>query len=243
MLRFRSAFPWLVLLICCIDPAVAGEPASQARPEQEAGAETAYLAAVELARASGEREGVLDAIEAALAAGACPARTLTETAFGPLHGVARFRELIREHARRSETLLTLSGEPGKRLRVSGTVRDEQGQPIAGALVYVYHTDARGLYSADGTDERNPRIFGYLRTAADGSYAFRTIRPASYPNNTVEQHVHYQVEAEGFAKQVTEMGFADDPLWKGKSVPDWARPVTLGADGEAACVFDLTLERS
>jgi protocatechuate 3,4-dioxygenase beta subunit len=221
-----------------IDPAVAGDPA----PRGEEAAETAYLAALELARAGGEGGRVLDAIQTALAAGASPARTLTETAFGPLHGLPSFRELIRGHARQSEALLTLPGEPGRRLRVSGVVRDEQGQPIAGALVYVYHTDARGLYSQDGKDEQNPRIFGYLRTAADGTYGFRTVRPASYPDSDVKQHVHYQVEAEGFAKRVVQLEFADDPLWKGSAVPAWARPVTTAADGEAVCSFDVTLER-
>jgi hypothetical protein len=39
-----------------------------------------------------------------------------------------------------------------------------------------------------------------------------------------------------------MGFADDPLWKGRDVPAWARPVTTAEDGEAVCSFDVTLER-
>ena len=54
------------------------------------------------------------------------------------------------------------------------------------------------------DEPNSRIFGYLRTGANGRYEFRTVRPSGYsfplPNRTgdralVPVHIHFIVSAE------------------------------------------------
>src|SRR5829696_8981945 len=53
-------------------------------------------------------------------------------------------------------------EPGERLLVSGKVSGEDGNPLAGVSVYVYHTDVKGLYS-ESNDSNNPRLRGYMRT--------------------------------------------------------------------------------
>jgi protocatechuate 3,4-dioxygenase beta subunit len=54
------------------------------------------------------------------------------------------------------------------------------------------------------DEPNSRIFGYLRTGANGRCEFRTVRPSGYsfplPNRTggralVPAHIHFIVSAE------------------------------------------------
>ena len=74
-------------------------------------------------------------------------------------------------------------EPGEPLIVSGTIYAPDGkQPLEGITLYVYQTDAKGVYSTSGGggDNRNTRIHGVMRTGADGRYEFRTIRPASYP---------------------------------------------------------------
>ncbi|HWM93911.1 MAG TPA: hypothetical protein VN493_24350 [Thermoanaerobaculia bacterium] len=39
-------------------------------------------------------------------------------------------------------------EPGEALRIEGTVRDGNGRPAPGVIVYAYHTDNRGIYPAD-----------------------------------------------------------------------------------------------
>jgi hypothetical protein len=80
----------------------AGDATSMAAAEQqvvlpdERQAEPFYLAAVEAAREAGgdlvqtgSQQTVLDAIETALKAGACPNRTLIEPAFLPLHCTSR----------------------------------------------------------------------------------------------------------------------------------------------------------
>lgn len=217
--------------------------------ERERQAEPLYKAALAAATASqADRGKALDAIEAALKAGACPTRTLSEEAFGPLHTQQRFRELIRDHARLSSIVMVTPREEGEPLRVSGVVRDADGKPVEGALVFVYHTDAKGYYSPGGMEEANPRLFGYIRTDKDGQYAYRTIRPGHYPvtftNERIEQHIHYEVTAPGFDKVTTRLGFADDPHWarEGRTPPRWAVPVEKNEKGEAVCALDVRLTR-
>jgi len=157
------------------------------------------------------------------------------------------RSLYRDQSTESTTVLIPDGEPGPPLIVSGVIRDTDKDPVAGALVYAYHTDARGYYSSDGMDEANPRLFGYMRTGANGRYDFRSIRPGHYPDvdEPVEQHVHFEVSAPGFALMVARLGFADDPFWTRhqKTPPWWARPVSNGVDGVDRVEFDIPVARN
>lgn len=219
-------------------PVVAAPAAGARRPAQEDAAEPLYLAAV--SAAAGEPEAVLERIEAALLAGACPTRTLTESAFARLHTDPRFRELIRSHAHQSVTVMVLPEEPGERLFVSGTVRDAQGRPVAGALVHAYQTDAGGIYSPRGEDA--PRLFCYARTDGDGRYGFRTIRPGHYPDEDepVEAHIHLEITSPAGELTLSRLGFADDPFWRERTIPRWAVPVVRDADGILRCTFDVSL---
>jgi protocatechuate 3,4-dioxygenase beta subunit len=85
-------------------------------------------------------------------------------------------------------------------------------PLPRASLYVYQTDARGLYRPDDAmGNRNPRLMALLRSDAQGRYSFRTIRPASYPGTRVPQHIHYEVAAPGHAARIFEIVFEQDPL--------------------------------
>lgn len=95
-------------------------------------------------------------------------------------------------SRSASVTIPPSGEPGVALTVEGRVLLKSGAPAAGVDVYVYQTDARGYYSPDGRDERNPRLKGYLRTDDQGRYQLRTIRPGPYPNSGPPAHIHYEV---------------------------------------------------
>lgn len=154
----------------------------------------------------------------------------------------KVHELIRAQCTDARDFIPPEDEPGEPLVVSGVIRDADGKPVRDAIVYLFHTDARGLYSRDGMDEMNPRLFAYLRTAADGAYEVRTIRPARYPNEPVEQHIHYEITAAGFQKKIWRLGFADDPHWNGKTPPRWVAPVTRGPDGVKRSVCDIVMER-
>jgi protocatechuate 3,4-dioxygenase beta subunit len=102
-------------------------------------------------------------------------------------------------------------EPGQPLHVSGVVIDSGGQPIRGASLYVYQTDAEGYYGVKpASDNRNPRLKIFLRSDDRGAWSFDTIRPGSYPGSRVPAHIHFEVTAPGFAPRVFEIVFEGDP---------------------------------
>lgn len=171
------------------------------------GEETAAIAAL------------IDRAKADLEAGRATTNDLLASpSWMPAHPWPRFRALIRRFARESRAVLVTPEEGGDRLRVTGTVRDSDGKPLAGALLYVYQTGAKGWYSdlsphisGNGGDEQHARLFGYLRTGTDGRYELQTIRPAGYPHSDLPQHIHVEgFHPKGTRTFVTELRFDDDP---------------------------------
>ncbi len=149
----------------------------------------------------------------------------------------------------SKIMIASKEEPGQRLRVTGTVFDEEGKPIEGVSIYVYHTDAKGLYTPTDNDNRNPRLRGYMRTDREGRYEFRTIKPGSYPNTRNPAHIHYVVTAPGYRERVFEIVFEGDPFINDRIRDDAKREdsafsirqLERGSDG-ALCVQDIKLRR-
>jgi protocatechuate 3,4-dioxygenase beta subunit len=190
--------------------------------------------------------------EAAKLGDLCMTRCLTESALIDLHEKRPFRELMRSLAKQSEIGLTPPDEPGDPLLVTGRVVDDDLKPIEGALLYVFHTNSKGSYSSTGGnatmgDSLNPRLFGYIRTDKDGRYSFRTIRPGPYPGDGPPAHIHYEVEAKGYEKLVTELMFQGDPRVTTENQPFFVRAgfsivkVEKDADGIQRCSSDLMLE--
>ncbi len=113
--------------------------------------------------------------------------------------------------------LAPDGEPGEPMHISGTVYGPDGRtPAKGILVYAYHTDVTGLYTpaadATGNGRRHGHIRGWMRTGADGRYEFRSIRPASYPNSTIPQHVHMTVSGADYPEYwLDSIWFEGDPF--------------------------------
>ncbi|HEV8238472.1 MAG TPA: hypothetical protein VGS57_03810, partial [Thermoanaerobaculia bacterium] len=97
------------------------------------------------------------------------------------------------------------------LLVEGQVVQADGKtPAAGVVVYVFHTDSSGHYNRERGEA--PRLRGWMRTDSAGRYAYRTIRPAPYPDRPNAAHVHVQLWGESTPPQWgTTLEFADDPL--------------------------------
>jgi protocatechuate 3,4-dioxygenase beta subunit len=142
-------------------------------------------------------------------------------------------------------------EPGERLIVAGRVFAQDGvTPLAGASVYVYHTDVKGYYSPGTNDNRNPRLRGYMRTDKQGRYEFSTIKPASYPNTRVQAHIHYVVTAAGYDERVFEIVFEGDPFLtdnvRKESENEWSgfslRRLEKDSEGALRCTQDIRLRR-
>ena len=102
------------------------------------------------------------------------------------------------------------GEPGEPLQIDGVVSDRNGKPAAGIIIYAYQTDARGHYPRAET--RHGRLRGWARSDAEGRFRFDTIRPASYPETDIPQHVHLHVIEPGRGTYyIDDLVFSDDPL--------------------------------
>src|SRR5918996_822083 len=69
----------------------------------------------------------------------------------------------------------------------------------------------GLRQPRNQARHSPRMKLFLRSAADGSWSFETIRPGSYPGSRVPGHIHFEVSASGFAPRVFEIVFEGDPF--------------------------------
>ena len=76
----------------------------------------------------------------------------------------------------SSIVIAGKDEPGERFIVTGRVLDE-GTPVAGTSIYVFHANADGRYTRDGrNNDQNARLHGAMRSDANGRYRFETIRP-------------------------------------------------------------------
>jgi protocatechuate 3,4-dioxygenase beta subunit len=117
----------------------------------------------------------------------------------------------------ASVVLAPRSEPGERMILALTVEDAGGKPVRGAVVYAYHTSAKGWYGAEGAhvransgDVNHARLFGYGRTDAQGKLLVRTIRPAGYPHSELPAHVHLGLRVGGESVAVGEVRFQDDP---------------------------------
>ncbi len=107
-------------------------------------------------------------------------------------------------------------DPGPKLIVSGTVYKNDGvTPAPDIVLYVYHTDQKGLYPTKGNEKGWGKRHGYLRswvkTNTKGQYRFYTLRPASYPDGNNPQHIHATIKEPGINEYwIDEFEFTDDP---------------------------------
>src|SRR5262249_51898737 len=138
-----------------------------------------------------------------------------------------FREDRPEHPHAADISAGLTGTP---FFFEGLVTDDNGEPVAGAAVDVWHSDGDGHYDVDVPGLQETAMRALLRSDDDGAFAFRSIRPASYPipgDGTVGEfmraadrslmrpaHVHLVIEAPGF-QRVTTMLFPSDDLYLGQ----------------------------
>ncbi|MBN8824354.1 MAG: intradiol ring-cleavage dioxygenase [Spirosoma sp.] len=105
----------------------------------------------------------------------------------------------------------------KPLAINGIVYKADGKtPAPGVILYVYHTDETGHYtakeSAKGWEKRHGSIRGWMRTNAKGEYKFVTLRPAPYPGHTDPAHIHITIKEPTLNEYyIDEYLFDDDPL--------------------------------
>lgn len=176
-------------------------------------------------------------IAALLAAVSVPALAAQDTEY--------LRALERAQAQRPAALsstarIAAENEPGTPLTIRGRLFAEDGKTaVADAIVFAYHTDRQGLYDKAGSPAHSWRIRGWAKTAADGAFEFRTIRPGRYPGDRIPAHVHFTVFAGSTRYHAGELRFDDDDVVPAREreasrqegIFGSVRPVRKEGDGE------------
>ncbi|HYR34199.1 MAG TPA: protocatechuate 3,4-dioxygenase subunit beta [Burkholderiales bacterium] len=111
---------------------------------------------------------------------------------------------------------------GQLIKVRARIVDEDGVPVSGALVEVWHCNAAGkyLHPNDTHDApADPNFYGAARMVAgdSGLVELRTIKPAAYPVPDTAgwwrpPHIHFSVWGRVWlSRLVTQMFFPGEPL--------------------------------
>lgn len=147
-----------------------------------------------------------------------PGGATENTVFGPFHVDGAPEREMGDN-------ISLDGK-GESCLFRGRVLDLNGDPVAGARIDVWSDNADGYYDVQQPDIQpkwNNR--GIFVTGADGRYAFRGIKPVSYPipddgpvgamlaslgrHPYRPAHMHFLVTAPGFQRIVTHTFVGDD----------------------------------
>jgi protocatechuate 3,4-dioxygenase beta subunit len=99
--------------------------------------------------------------------------------------------------------LVEAGSKARQVELVGFVLTRGCNPVARAVVDMWHADERGAY-----DNKGFRYRGRTYTDEKGRYRFRTIVPALYPGRT--RHYHVNVAAGGKLLLTTQLYFPDEP---------------------------------
>jgi len=96
---------------------------------------------------------------------------------------------------------------GTRLRLAVRVRDAAScEPLADAVVDIWHCDAGGAYSGFDTGEGERFLRGTQVTDRDGIVEFTTVYPGWYQGRTV--HIHAKVHLDRSTVLTTQLYFDD-----------------------------------
>ncbi|MBN9278676.1 MAG: intradiol ring-cleavage dioxygenase [Hyphomicrobium sp.] len=118
-------------------------------------------------------------------------------------------------------------DKGEPLIVSGTVVDENGKAIEGAMLDVWQANSEGFYDVQQKDiQPDMNLRGRFVTGADGRYWFRSSKPLFYPiphdgpvgallrnlgrHPYRPAHIHFIVSAPGYQPIVTHLFDKNDP---------------------------------
>jgi len=125
-----------------------------------------------------------------------------------------------------EARLDDGADKGETLIMHGQVRDADGQPIAGAIVDVWHANTMGAYSVFDPSQSAFNNRRRIETDREGRYKFRSIVPSGYavPSGGLTErllgvlgrhgrrpaHIHFFVSAAGHRHLTTQINISGDP---------------------------------
>jgi protocatechuate 3,4-dioxygenase beta subunit len=115
--------------------------------------------------------------------------------------------------------------PGPAIFVNCWVKDQNGKPIEGAEVDVWHSSPEGFYEQQDPKQADMNLRGKFTTDKDGQFWFRSVKPAGYPipingpvgdlvragkrHNFRPAHLHFLIFKEGFKTLISQIYCNDD----------------------------------
>lgn len=143
-------------------------------------------------------------------------------------------------------------------RVTGTVRDARGRPVAGAKMDVWQAGADGFY--DSQKGKGMNLRGIFRTDRQGRFHFRCVRPEFYPvphdgpvgrmltatgrHPMRPPHLHFWITAKGCKPLITHLFVKGGRYLDSDAVfgvkPELIVDFKKGKDGVAAVHYDFVL---
>lgn len=111
---------------------------------------------------------------------------------------------------------------GQYIEVTGRVIDEDGAPLAGAMVEIWQANSAGKYVHELDRHEapvDPNFIGEGRflTDAEGCYRFRSIKPGAYPVTESDwwwrpPHIHFSIFGPSWMNRfITQIFFPGEPL--------------------------------
>ena len=133
------------------------------------------------------------------------------------------------------TNLVQDGMQGTLTTITGQVLDENGQPVANALLDFWQANASGAYDNTGYTLR-----GHQYTDANGYYTLTTIQPGLYPGRT--EHIHVKVQAPNGPVLTTQLYFPGVAQNSRDSIydPSLLLSVTSNGDGTQNATFNFVV---
>jgi len=119
-----------------------------------------------------------------------------------------------------------SPTPGPAIFVNCWVKDQDGKPIEGAEVDIWHSSPEGFYEQQDPKQAPMNLRGKFTTDKDGHFWFRSVKPAGYPipvdgpvgdlvragkrHNFRPAHLHFLIFKTGFKTLISQIYVNDDP---------------------------------
>jgi hydroxyquinol 1,2-dioxygenase len=119
-----------------------------------------------------------------------------------------------------------SPTPGEPIFVDAIIKDQNGKPVAGAEVDVWHSSTEGYYENQDPAQADMNLRGKFTTDVEGHISFRSIKPAGYPvpvdgpvgdllraqrrANMRPSHLHFLIYKPGFKTHISQVYSDDDP---------------------------------
>ncbi len=120
-----------------------------------------------------------------------------------------------------------SPTPGPAMFVNAWIKDQNGKPIEGAEVDIWHSSPEGFYEQQDPKQAHMNLRGKFITEKDGHFSFRSVLPAGYPipidgpvgdliraqgrHNYRPAHLHFLIFKPGFKTLISQIYVKDDPV--------------------------------